>query len=66
MRLETRHYLPLFATPLLASCIFLLDYDELQGGTTATGGMSAAGGQPDSGATNAGGDAAAIGEQRQL
>lgn len=44
MRLTTRHYLPLFATPLLASCVFLLDYDELQGGPTAAGGESASGG----------------------
>jgi hypothetical protein len=50
MRLETRHYLPLFAAPLLASCVFLLDYDELQGDTTTTGGMPASGGQSDGGA----------------
>lgn len=60
-------YLPLFAAPLLASCVFLLDYDELQGGPnpTATGGMPASGGQPDggtdsspAGAGNAGGGGA--------
>ena len=59
MRMTTRHYLPLFAAPLLASCVFLLDYDDLQGGTSSSGGMPAAGGQPDSGATNAGGAAGA-------
>ena len=58
MRLTTRHDLPLFAAPLLASCVFLLDYDELQGGMAASGGMPASGGQA-SGATNAGGEAGA-------
>jgi hypothetical protein len=52
MRLTAHHYLPLFAAPLLASCVFLLDYDELQGGATAAGGIPASGGQPEGGATN--------------
>jgi hypothetical protein len=57
MRLTPRHYLPLFAAPLLASCVFLLDYDELQGGGSATGGAPASGGQPDGGAPSPMGDA---------
>ena len=41
-----RHLLPLCVTPLLASCVFLLDYDDLQSGAAAeTGG---AGGLPSS------------------
>jgi len=52
MRLSPWHYLPLFGAPMLASCAFLLDYDELQDGPNpaATGGMPASGGQPDAGA----------------
>ena len=52
MRLTTRHYLPLFAAPLLASCFFRLDYDELQGGPTAAGGESATGGSSGSSGTS--------------
>ncbi|HEX2875531.1 MAG TPA: hypothetical protein VHP33_29970 [Polyangiaceae bacterium] len=58
MRLRPRHYLPVFAAPLLASCVFLLDYDELQGGNAnGAGGMPASGGQPEGGTPNQVGEA---------
>jgi hypothetical protein len=46
MRRIRPHLLPLAMAPLLASCVFLLDYDELQdhAGSQAAGGMVGAGG----------------------
>jgi hypothetical protein len=46
-----RHWVPLCLTPLLASCVFLLDYDDLQSsGAVETGG---AGGVPTTSAAGA-------------
>lgn len=61
MRLSS-YLVALCASPLLASCLFLLDYDALQGGAVATGGAA---GQPNeavSGAAGAGGDGASCGD----
>ncbi len=41
---RTLDWLPLLAAPLLASCVFLLDYDDLQKPTQAAGGAPGVGG----------------------
>ena len=53
-----RHLLPVCFTPLLASCVFLLDYDDLQSGASAESG--GAGGVPS--ANEIGGPSSSSGE----
>lgn len=45
MRSSAQRWLPLLVTPFLASCVFLLDYDDLQKGqSSSAGGAPGAGG----------------------
>lgn len=54
MRSSAHPWLPVLIAPFLASCVFLLDYDELQNGPTPS-----ASGAPATGAAGAGGEAGA-------
>jgi len=59
-----RRLLPLCVTPFLASCVFLLNYDDLQSGGPAAEGGGGAGVQGESGAppTSSGGEAGGSGD----
>ena len=58
MRLASPRWLAVVAAPFLASCVFLLDYDDLQSGPAAsTDGASLAGAAADGGRVNAAGSA---------
>jgi len=59
MQKLVRRLLPVFSAPLLASCVFLLDYDALQGGPPPAAGGAAAGGVPTAGTAPGGAGAAA-------